>query len=1375
MVDHLALPHSSDQDKRDDADEDVGNEDLFDVRALPIAERPYLTEQDAAQMVCGHLADLMRARPTLPPDTQDSKRSWLHVQSGCNLPLWHCAFQGCMWHGSCASDLEAHLKCAHAENFATSRATAPRQTSIYGNMDLYEEAIAIRERDQIPLVGPSVDRRSIGLLTKDYNNKSVRSLICFVCGQIKPQTPGPNSLIALCGEAWFASLGKDTLEVNLGWKRWEQHYGGCSPLAQYGPGRSAANPQGEWCCRIHVAKGNANIEMFGCPEDWQCARGGSDRATHTDNADIVQLCKDCSLPVCHSCRVLLRTAGLRNNVPMALANDNWYGYVQEVIARYDARWIECACASLCWTTLITYQLEEPYGHLMNESMQGPRGRTAARGNVFSFMMPWEDILKNLYQAEHSSVRVALPNDGSVLAVLLRVHIIGGSIDVTKHLKDVHLRVHVVLRMLEELIARGFPGYRHYRMEDIRKRTQEVYGSDESAELIPPEIRAEIERSRQGSHRRNDPAPWDKNATPSEPPSADYENMFRARRPFEIVPQRSSDAGVDVNTAQACALEGFDTLSIQTGSSMLAQWKSEYLCSSNPFTLALPVGGYDLRGAPRWRRPDDAAWVTLADLTAGLPRRVEGQFRRHWVFTPLLWNLYFHERVHRSRHLALRCLPKASEPMCVQEEEATKAAARCYQRLHEGTYIDAGGARRPIRGDTSKLLFAEGTTSKEQSLLRSMHYISSALPGTQEVRRQMGHVIAGAGIVYGSGIFLTISPSERHNALAIRLSRYRRKDPLVAPSIAPDECKWIGSETPALSPEDGYAAMELPEYELRRLISARDPLSAVDAHNIYVRVLLALLLGIRMCPECPHCNMGKNPCQNRFGSNALPQGGVLGRADALDGSNECQKSEGALHFHCKVFVQRAHQHKTLVEIAGMIKAGLLQSSALKAYHNWICNETYPDVAKQEAAATHVEQSWPTYKDDRELGRIPSFLWDASEKPHVLTEGVEAKNIACEGETWLQTYNDAAQYRMERVQHHIHRRAADGSRKPLPACIAPSRPGKCKHEFPMDSRLTPESLLVCPGIAKERGMKVSGQRNVLGAILGRRNSPWLNGTIRAFAATFGCNTDVSPNDRLPITPETHEQSCSKDCIQKVSVASVACKAQRAQALTSGYFSGYIVKAQPIGRYELKKCVDKMHMLRERIGHCGPRDQAVAVARRMLTDLEMKGVLREAQASFNLCANLRPDDVLFQECIRTFMTVSLPGCAFMQRLHLELDGVGGDLSLKVPPTKRPGLIARNGSAPIVDVYGFRGMDPRIHLLSPFEFMMHWGVEPVLPPNYGGGPCYSEWCEGGEEFARAHRHDHPRVRLTPGRHYRVKDFGEDANVIAFSAEDKALGAFRH
>eukprot|EP00973_Karenia_brevis_P080398 11154952-Karenia_brevis.AAC.1 len=88
-------------------------------------------------------------------------------------------------------------------------------------------------------------------------------------------------------------------------------------------------------------------------------------------------------------------------------------------------------------------------------------------------------------------------------------------------------------------------------------------------------------------------------------------------------------------------------------------------------------------------------------------------------------------------------------MADDEEDVTLAAARCYQRLHTGTYVAASGARLPIRGDTSKLLFAEGTTRKQQQLLRSMNFMSAALPGTQEVRRQMGHVGFGAGLCYGN--------------------------------------------------------------------------------------------------------------------------------------------------------------------------------------------------------------------------------------------------------------------------------------------------------------------------------------------------------------------------------------------------------------------------------------------------------------------------------------------------------------------------------------------------------------------------------------------------------------------------------------------------
>eukprot|EP00973_Karenia_brevis_P089195 12368380-Karenia_brevis.AAC.1 len=75
-----------------------------------------------------------------------------------------------------------------------------------------------------------------------------------------------------------------------------------------------------------MKKERVAVELFGCPEDWNCQGHGSHNGPDTAH------CKDCTLPVCRSCGIKLATANGRNNVPMALANDNWYGYVQDIIA-----------------------------------------------------------------------------------------------------------------------------------------------------------------------------------------------------------------------------------------------------------------------------------------------------------------------------------------------------------------------------------------------------------------------------------------------------------------------------------------------------------------------------------------------------------------------------------------------------------------------------------------------------------------------------------------------------------------------------------------------------------------------------------------------------------------------------------------------------------------------------------------------------------------------------------------------------------------------------------------------------------------------------------------------------------------------------------
>ena len=340
---------------------------------------------------------------------------------------------------------------------------------------------------------------------------------------------------------------------------------------------------------------------------------------------------------------------------------------------------------------------------------------------------------------------------------------------------------------------------------------------------------------------------------------------------------------------------------------------------------------------------------------------------------------------------------------------------------------------------------------------------------------MGRVSFSARIVYGTGLYLTISPSERHGGLNIRLSRYRREAPLMRTSSSSQERAWAGQDAPSLQarlgPDGEEITVDLPEYDLRRLILARDPLCSVDAFSVLVRVVLARLLGIRMCPDCPHCNKGSQGCQDAFGSSAEPQGGIFGRCDAIFGGVETQKS-GALHLHLIAFLQRVHQHCTLMEIAQMIRKELLSVEALKQYTDWVCNQAYPDASRQAAEAEELERQWPAFRGDRRLGRPPAFIWDDAGP---CLNGVDTclATLRAEGAKWLARYDDAAQYIMQHVQHHVHKRGPDGERRPLTACQKFGKPSQCRHEFPMVERLTDTPKLVCPGVAEQHGLRVSGR--------------------------------------------------------------------------------------------------------------------------------------------------------------------------------------------------------------------------------------------------------------------------------------------------------------
>ena len=195
----------------------------------------------------------------------------------------------------------------------------------------------------------------------------------------------------------------------------------------------------------------------------------------------------------------------------------------------------------------------------------------------------------------------------------------------------------------------------------------------------------------------------------------------------------------------------------------------------------------------------------------------------------------------------------------------------------------------------RVSFAVGLGDLQRKLLADFRFRSSSIPGTQEIRTKIGHLGFWGCVNYGNGIFCTISPGERHNYLALRLSRYREDDPFVAGDDR--RKKWARKESPSLeTSSDDVFEIDIPGYDMRRLCMAEDPLAACNAFFIQIPTVLATMLGVRMCPRYPQCSDTATPCQDPLGSSAEAMGSIAGRVDALFGAVEAQKTSGGLDYH-----------------------------------------------------------------------------------------------------------------------------------------------------------------------------------------------------------------------------------------------------------------------------------------------------------------------------------------------------------------------------------------------------------------------------------------------------------------------------------------------
>ena len=112
---------------------------------------------------------------------------------------------------------------------------------------------------------------------------------------------------------------------------------------------------------------------------------------------------------------------------------------------------------------------------------------------------------------------------------------------------------------------------------------------------------------------------------------------------------------------------------------------------------------------------------------------------------------------------------------------------------------------------------------------------------------------------------------------------------------------------------------------------------------------------------------------------------------------------------------------------------------------------------------------------------------------------------EGAKFKQSYFNDAQDIFSRVQHHFHEKTMKGY-KPLQACMSSRSKHRCKHDFPMEERLTKQVRIVRRGNARRFGVRIKGKRNSLGKklwadarVCGRAALRWLWRCSRAAIPT------------------------------------------------------------------------------------------------------------------------------------------------------------------------------------------------------------------------------------------------------------------------------------
>ena len=1277
--------------------------------------------------------------PTLPTAAQASAKQ----KAAARVDACHCAYRDCNATCSSNEELEEHLVLSHkkqlgkvAELLATLSSTQMEDRML---LVAYRRVLDWKCQSKAPLACPTIDRRCLKAYSEAQSENPPETRICFLCARRFPHCGANRSI---CYEralacsvqgVTFLGLSMEDTKQRFGRELYEQRY---VRSAEPTRAQMMQNDLAEWTCTIKFSEQN-QLPIVCCPEDKDCCKGCS--------AD--ELCDKCCIPICRTCKSQLQQDA---RMPReALANDLLVYYAPRELYEDRVTMMELICASPCFTSMICFSIEQKYRgkRALDEELHMQRHRQGARGNATTFLMDWEEVVRQLHEAENNSpmaTGAVLPRTGEALSKFVSIILKSTeqAIDATNLARFIHqarVRRAVVMRLIEGSCKRGHPAFVGL---DLRLAWTRAAALPEDG--VPQEVITLLpcDDNLSDVDRQKVAAPM---AVPETVEEVAIE--LDMRRPNAVVLEKTSASGFDFEEQQRAALRALaeeaeedrmrdrveedgqaPSKEVVVGSEAIDQFAPWYFGVAFAYLFkyctAMPdVPAWCTKHAADTRRPKDAPQVLLADWVRLMARRVESQLVRDWTFGYTTWNLLFRSAVNLSRTVYTYQTPFINEKGGMRSLTATDLEEAALEILRglQGSYTDSSGRVMPVNGNFAKLAHCSTLSSPARRILANLKHTARALPGTQEARRAMRFQIQAMRVRYGTPIFVTVTPDESHQLLYVRMSRHRNSDPINVTQShvgrqAGERCwpELTNNFTQSRADADfGFPvlldslARRIPNWEERRRILARDPLATVDGFHVLFAAVMQHLFGLKVCLRCPECNQSGRPCQDEHGSNASLSGGIFGRIDAAYIAIEYQKSSASPHGHGQLFVQCLHQHSSLWDIFRLHADALeqLRTEYLDyASHVNRCVYSEPVSVNVEEALQHCEREWPEYKSDHHLISRPAYQAGV----------MAASDSEAEAETWSKAYFEHDVFKLQMLkQHHVHVPVPGTSdRRPQRGCLKADKSNECKHGFPKTKELSSESAVLCPCRLRAARLPDAGRKNLIGALQSPRNNEWLNGTHPALLAGVRSNSDAQLPYRLPYKCDICQAKMGKQELRQI-----VRSAQRAQDAQTGYCCDYCAKTQPMAFSELKELAKGHKHVAETTQQRGTSYQGKRHMTRFLSDAYCKGIVRGQAECVSLRCNYQEGKPTVAERFVTTDFVHFPGNDYLRYVELAATGstartkrvTATALGVRGTRRKQKQLTEKDAA----EFYARRPRNVPCWHLSPYEFLLYWHVVPTRCPS--------------------------------------------------------------